>query len=658
MLVRTFRLAPFLALFAVAAVAQQPRVDTDRKAGRELLQLPKEADAFGFVVFGDRTGGPVEGIEVLKQAVADTNLLDPDLVFTVGDLINGYNATDAWQAQAKEYKDAMARLRMPWFPVAGNHDIYWRGDGKPVGEHEGHYEATFGPLWYSVRHKQCLFVALYSDEGDPKTGEKNFNKPECQRMSPEQFAWLERTLAANKSARHVFVFLHHPRWLARYGDDWGRVHGVLAKAGNVTAVFAGHIHRMRFDGVKDGIQYFTVASVGAHLEMEAPQAGYLHQFHVVTVRPEGITVAALPVGTVIDCKAITGEISEDCGRVQAALEPTVVGCVAAGGGAPIGTDGSVDAIVTLRCRNPARRAVEYELIPAPAEGWTFTPDHQHVVVPPGADGTTTFALRRAGDATSPFALPELEVRADYLAADRRVGLPRRRFPLQLPAPIDLGRAPAPQPGVLVLDGKSACAALGHDPALLPDGPLTVELWLRGEDFRGRRGLVCKTQSSEFGLLATDGVLTFSVFLGDGYTSAKSERAVLQAGRWHHVAGVFDGAEVRAYVDGGLVARKNGKGVRKANELPLLVGADPDGAGTPTSFFAGCIDDVRISKVARYQAEFVPPHAVATDADTVVLWPFDLDFGPWTPDASGNGRHARRLGTAHTSFERRAATAGR
>jgi hypothetical protein len=51
--------------------------------------------------------------------------------------------------------------------------------------------------------------------------EKDFNKPECQRVSEAQFAWLERTLQQAKGARHVFCFLHHPRWLAQYGDDDG-----------------------------------------------------------------------------------------------------------------------------------------------------------------------------------------------------------------------------------------------------------------------------------------------------------------------------------------------------------------------------------------------------------------------------------------------------
>jgi Concanavalin A-like lectin/glucanases superfamily/Calcineurin-like phosphoesterase len=646
-------LLPILALALGAALAaQSPRVHTSRPAGSQLLKLPKEDDAFGFVVFGDRTGGPVEGIEVLKQAVTDTNLLDPDLVLTVGDLINGYNADAAWQAQAAEYKAAMAQLRMPWFPVAGNHDIYWRGEGKPPGEHEANFEATFGPLWYAVQHKQCWFVVLYSDEGNPDTGEKNFNKPDCQRISEAQFTWLGETLQKAKGSRHVFVFLHHPRWLAKYGTDWDRVHGLLAQAGNVTAVFAGHIHRMRYDGVRDGIQYYTVASVGAHLDMEAPEAGYLHQFHVVTVRPEGITVAALPVGTVIDAQQITGTISEDCERVHGALQPELIRFDAAGAGAPVGVDASVDAIVTLRCRNPASRAIELELIPQADASWAFAPDHQHVIVAAGQSAETTFALRRAATPGQPFVLPQLQVRCDYLAAHRRIGLPARTFDLELPPPAGLGRSRAASEGVLSLDGKTGCLQLQSDHLLLPDGPFTVELWLRGTELTGRRGIVAKTEQSEWALFGSDGELDFSVFLGDRYARAASGKPVLEAGRWHHIAGVFDGNELRAYVDGQLVASQAGSGVRKANALPLFIGADPNGSGKPTSFFAGAIDEVRISTGARYTAPFSPPMRHEADADTVLLLPCDEPFGPWLPDHSGRQRHARAVGDAQCTVESR------
>jgi hypothetical protein len=645
-------------LLAVAAHApahaQDPRVHTSRPNGATLLRLPKEDDAFGFVVYGDRTGGPVEGIEVLKQAVADTNLLDPDLVFTVGDLINGYNADAAWKAQAAEYKAAMGKLRMPWFPVAGNHDIYWRGEGKrPDGEHEKNFETTFGPLWYAVRHKQCWFVALYSDEGDPKTGEKNFDKPECQRISEAQYAWLADVLQQAKGARHVFVFLHHPRWLAQYGSDWDRVHALLAKAGNVTAVFAGHIHRMRYDGTKDGIQYFTVASVGAHLEFEAPQAGYLHQFHVVTVRPEGITVAALPVGTVMDPKQITGQLSEEVDLAVHRMRPQRTAFVATGDGEPLTADGRVDALLTLRCDNPTSRPLEYELIPSGADGWTFGPDHQHVLVPPKQQATTTFAVTRKAQPGRPLALPQLEVRCDYLAANARIALPRRTFELDLPPPAAIGDAAAASPGVLVLDGKAACVELASAALALPDGPFTVECWLRGDDFGGRRAVVAKTENSEFGLYATDGALSFLVFLGDRYATAKSEPGVLQTGHWHHVAGVFDGEQVRCYLDGKLLAAVPGNGKRKTNALPLFVGADPNGQGAPGSFFAGAIDDVRISRGARYRGDTIAlPQRQSRDANTVWLLCCDADFGPWAVDASGHAAHGRRRGTAHCTVESR------
>ncbi|MBZ0170979.1 MAG: metallophosphoesterase, partial [Phycisphaerales bacterium] len=228
------------------------------------LSLPSEEDAFFFVVYGDRTGGPAEGVSVLKDAVRDTNLLEPDFVFTVGDLIQGYNQTDAWMEQMGEYKGVMDELLCPWFPVAGNHDVYWRGpEGqRPVGEHDENYEMHFSPLWYAFEHKNNFFIALYSDEGNPETGEKTFHEPACQEMSSEQFEWLKEMLAEASDAEHVFVFLHHPRWLGgQYGDDWDKVHGALVEAGNVSAVFAGHIHRMRSDP-RDGIEYVTLATVG------------------------------------------------------------------------------------------------------------------------------------------------------------------------------------------------------------------------------------------------------------------------------------------------------------------------------------------------------------------------------------------------------------
>jgi hypothetical protein len=78
-----------------------------------------------------------------------------------------------------------------------------------------------------------------------------------------------------------------------------------------------------------------------------------------------------------------------------------------------------------------------------------------------------------------------------------------------------------------------------------------------------------------------------------------------------------------------------------------VGADPDSVGKPESFFEGLVDEVRISKVARYSGEkFEPARRFKPDADTVLLLHLDRDVALWELDFSPTGTHADRLGKAH------------
>lgn len=625
---------------AAAATAAHERIHTNRD-GKQLLRLPKEDDAFGFVVFGDRTGGPKEGIEVLKQAVRDTNLLDPDLVFTVGDLVNGYNEQPAWLEQASEFKNAMAQLRMPWFPVAGNHDVYWRGKDKPQGEHEKDFETHFGPLWYAVEHKHCLFVSLYSDEGDPATGKKDFTDPGCQRMSDAQFAWLQATLERHQDKRHVFVFLHHPRWLqGRYpGADWDRVHLALVAAKNVTAVFGGHIHRMRFDGVRDGIQYFTIASVGAFLDLDLPGVGFLHEFHVVTVRDGGIQLAALPVGTVMDPKAITGAMSDDVERLHTQLRHKNARGIA------FAEDGSALGELVIDFDNPVAQPIELTVLPEGDETWQFGQDHAHVQIAALGSASVKIAARRAAAETAP-SMPRIRIQTQYLTGGLRIALPELVRELAL-SPGDLPPPAAGSRGSLVLDGSAGtCLRVEHDMLRLPQGPLTVEAWVRIDDMKGRRAIVSKAQSSEFGLYCNDGKPHFSIRLGKAYVSATAPTALDGERQWRHLAGVYDEREVRLYVDGQLVAKKSGKGARATNELALFIGADPTAKDAPESFLHGAVQHVRISTVARYAGEsFAPQLRSEPDEATALCLPCVNQVSLWTPDVSIHRAHARRLGAA-------------
>jgi hypothetical protein len=625
-----------LAVLLLASLAAQ--VDTPRKSP-VVLPLPKGDDVFHFVVFGDRTSGVPAGLVHLEQAVADTNLLDPDLVMTVGDLVQGYNDDATWLAQMREYKAIMARLRMPWYPVPGNHDVYPASkDSKdrPRG-HEDDYERHFGPLWYAFPHKRCWFVVLYSDEGDPATGKKALDEPASQRMSQEQFAWLQQVLGKAKGAEHVFLFLHHPRWHGGgYGDDWAKVHALLKEAGNVRAVFAGHIHRMRYDGKRDGIEYFTLAATGASLEHDAPRGGFLHEFHVVTVRKEGIALATIPVGAVMDPRSITGEVSIAVDAVCSDLAPGFPVLP------PLGDELDVNGKLAVEIANPSKLPIEVTVTPEGDDPrWRYVPDHLHATIAGGARATIELRVSRP---RSPFdewfATPELLVDVDVLAPAQRVTLPQRRFWIPFRPPDSLIFAETQS--ALALDGRS-CARVDDAALSLPDGPLTVEGWLQGRSFQGRRAFVAKTENSEFGIFVSDGVPEFLLHLGDRYATAKPAESLLRAEQWHHVAGVFDGQELRLYVDGRQIAAQKASGARKRNALPFYVGADPRSNGRPNSYFSGRLDEIRVSRGARYREPFVPARRLATDDETVLLLHMDRLFGAFVPDASARRAHALCLG---------------
>lgn len=618
------------------ATAMTTRVDA------KAILAPRSDDGFHFVIYGDRTGGVPAGLEILKQAVADTNLLDPDLVMTVGDLIQGYNATDDWLPEMEQYKSIMQKLKMNWYPVAGNHDIYWRGRGLPPGHHESNYEQHFGPLWYCFEHKNCGFVVLYSDEGDPKTNRKGFHDFELQQFSQQQLAFLDKALQQLKSKDHVLVFLHHPRWIeSRYqGSNWPVVHEKLVAAGNVKACFAGHIHFQHYNGLEDGIEYFTLGATGGHIQDDLPDAGFLHQMNVVSVRSKNISVASIPVGAVYDPKKFTPAFHDAIALARA------VAPIQFSPPLQISADRSVQGDVVMRIQNPCPGTINGTLVfdSQSASGWGTTLDHSHFSIAGGKDLELTFKVRRFSGADEMTALPQLVFTPVYLDDSQHAAV--RLAPVTMPIKMTLADLPDDffddaSPHALLVESNQGAVKVNSETVPLPDGPLTLEAWVKPATTSGHNAIIAKTQSSEYALFFDEGVPQFDIHLGGRYRTAKAIEK-LPTDAWTHLAGVYDGATVSIFVDGKKVASVDGSGKRRTNNLPLFIGADPDAAGQPTRCFQGLIDEVRLSPTAVYGDDFKPSSTLTSSAKTALLMPLDKRVGPFVLDHSEH-RHCLLMG---------------
>jgi hypothetical protein len=226
-------------------------------------------------------------------------------------------------------------------------------------------------------------------------------------------------------------------------------------------------------------------------------------------------------------------------------------------------------------------------------------------------------------------------------------------------------------GVLVLDGEDDYAEAADqaelDVGTEPASSLTVEAWVNYRAF-DRGGIVVHPGSLSLSMWVDEYSHPWLYcFSFAGYTPGASQPYALQSchspapasNDWHHIAAVVDGSlgQLTLYLDG----EKDGQMAFPTTGLvdsaePLLVGANIMFTGEWT-YFAGLIDEVRISDIARYSGDSpgLPPGPFLCDTNTRALWHFDeLEGAIVFQDACGpvnnlldghNGAHAE--GTAGT-----------
>jgi hypothetical protein len=155
-------------------------------------------------------------------------------------------------------------------------------------------------------------------------------------------------------------------------------------------------------------------------------------------------------------------------------------------------------------------------------------------------------------------------------------------------------------------------------------------------------------------VGSDGRVAFGADDGSSRATVCTAGVDVLDGAWHHVAVQRRAGRLEVWVDGarrGSVVAPGGDlsypdaapGAR-ATDPYLVIGAEKHDAGPAYPSFAGWVDELRVSHVARYDGPFSLPGPFTPDPSTAGLWHFDEVGGPTALDSSGAAG-----GPAHGTF---------
>jgi len=245
------------------------------------LDINNNPDNFQFAIVADRTGEARAGI--FEDAVGKLNLLGPEFVMSIGDLIEGYTEDrDELNEQWDEFDGIVNKLQMPFFYVVGNHDITNDVMLKNWNRH-------FGRMYYHFIYRNVLFLCL--DSEDPPRGHEFSN------FGDAQLEYFKNVLAKNADVRWTLVFLHQPMWEYGNSTNWAKMEELLS--GRAYTVFAGHEHEYA-KAVRDGQNYYRLATTGGASELTGLEDGSFDHIMWVTMTNEGPKVVNLMLDGIFD----------------------------------------------------------------------------------------------------------------------------------------------------------------------------------------------------------------------------------------------------------------------------------------------------------------------------------------------------------------------
>ncbi len=226
------------------------------------LHFNDDTSKLQFAIVSDLWGGYCPG--VFDDAVDKLNLLQPQFVMSVGDLIDGktYDST-VLDNQWDEFNVLVNSLSMPFFYVPGNHDI-----SNPWMEIE--WQKRLGRLYYYFIQKNVLFLCIDTQDGGSSG------------IHAEQIAYFKKAIKDHPAVRWTFVFMHRPVWKGQGNEQGGYENIEAALSGRNYTLFSGHNHTyLKLE--KNGNNHYVLGSTGGGCNLIGEKFGKFNHITWVTV---------------------------------------------------------------------------------------------------------------------------------------------------------------------------------------------------------------------------------------------------------------------------------------------------------------------------------------------------------------------------------------
>jgi len=270
-------------------------------------------DRFTFAIFSDLYGGERE--RVFGVAMAQLQLLRPEFILNVGDLIDGGTEDiDRLDREWNEFDAKLEGLSAPVFYIGGNHDLtnltmreFWEG--------------RYGARYYHFVYKDVLFLMLDSEDFEDQrmreiyearalalkiiAGEEPgiyeeseyYSMPERQTgaIRREQASYFREVIADNPDVRWTFLLMHKPVWRDEGAAEFQSIEAALSD--RPYTVINGHRHSYSWTE-RNGRDYIHLGTTSGSQNRNDDMA--FDHVTVVTMTGDGPSIANLRLEGILD----------------------------------------------------------------------------------------------------------------------------------------------------------------------------------------------------------------------------------------------------------------------------------------------------------------------------------------------------------------------